>query len=166
MFQRHVLLQCDFILRDFAELDTALKAGDTARVFYAIQSLLSSQANISKALWGEGGRLAQEREPIRNSIDVSDTSPFKSTAMRNNYDHFDERLTRWWRDSKRHNFVALIVGPRHHVGADDQDVFRGFDPASGKAFFWDQEYDVYALIKEVQRVLPKLKAETAKPHWE
>jgi hypothetical protein len=42
--------------------------------FCAIQSLLSSQANISKALWGEGGSKTKERAHLRASIDVDDSS--------------------------------------------------------------------------------------------
>ena len=42
-------------------------------------------------------------------------------------------------------------------------MFRSFDPQGYTAEFWGESFDVQALIKEVQRVLPKLKEETTKP---
>ena len=167
LFQEHVLLQCEFIIFAAEDLNVALKQGDDERVFNAIQSLLSSQANISKALWGEGRRKVKERERLRSSIGVDDSSPFHTTDMRDNYDHYDERLERWWRDSKRHIYIGLCIGPLSAIGGVElKDRFRSYDPATKKAYFWDQESDIQALLKEVMRVLPTLREEAAKPHWE
>ncbi len=52
--------------------------------------MLNARANISKALWGSGGRLASERAELRASIDVSDDSPLRYVGMRNKFEHFDE----------------------------------------------------------------------------
>ena len=88
--------QCQFMLKANGEVNAALDRLDTQGVFYAIQTLLSAAANISKALWGEGGRLAASRKVLRDRINIYDTSALKSVTMRNNFDHFDERLERWW----------------------------------------------------------------------
>jgi hypothetical protein len=83
--------------------------------------------------------------------------------MRNNFEHFDERLDRWWAKSKRHNYSDFNLGP---IGSFDEiDSFRNFDPASTDLSFWGQAFNLQSLINEVQSILPKLEAEASKPHW-
>lgn len=173
-FQRQALLQCQFMLMAATQVDEALNASvsagagqTTRRVFYAVQNLLNAAANISKALWGSGGRLATDRQPMRDSIGISDSSPLREVTMRNHFEHFDERIDWWWANSVRHNYVDLSVGPSGVVsGVDDSDRFRWFDPTTGDVIFWGQSFNLKALIEEVQRILPALQSEAAKPHWD
>ena len=62
--------------------------------------MLNAGANISKAFWGSGGKLAVERKPLRDSIGIDDKSPLRAVTMRNNFEHFDERIDRWWTSPK------------------------------------------------------------------
>ena len=60
--------------------------------------------------------------------------------MRNNFEHFDERLDRWWKQSARHNNVDMNIGPKDTMikGVDDIDMFRQFDPGTADITFWDK----------------------------
>jgi hypothetical protein len=95
VFQEQVKLQCIFLLRAARELNQTLKVRDTEGIFFSIQNLLTAGANVSKALWGPGGRLHAERKPLRDSIGIADTSALRDVNMRNNFEHFDDRLDRW-----------------------------------------------------------------------
>ena len=149
------------------ELDGALTTGDITRAWIAIQSLLTAAANISKALWGQGEKFAAQREDLRTSLQIDDTSPLKPVVMRNHFEHFDEKLDDWWRDSERHNYVDMNIGPEGQVeGADEIDVFRQFDPASGEVMFWSKRFNLREVIAEIQRILPIVTGEAHKPHWE
>ncbi len=151
-FQEQVLTYCHFAILAADDLDSA--AGMT-RVWYAIQNLLTATANIAKALWGTGGRFAQEREPLRRSIAVDDSSPLKDITPRNHFEHYDERLDRWWSTSSAHNYIDMNIGPVHYfVDAADIDMFRNYDPATGSLFFWGERYSLPAIIAEVHRILP------------
>ena len=77
VFQQQVLLQCQFMLMAAQDVNETLKNGDTRRTFYAIQNLLNAAANISKAFWGQGGRLTVKRQLLRDSIGVSESSPLR-----------------------------------------------------------------------------------------
>ena len=80
--------------------------------------------------------------------------------MRNNFEHLDERLDQWWKESNRHNHVDLSIGPRSMIsGIDDIDMFRAFDPRTADLAFWGQSFNIQAIMQEVQRILPKLKEE-------
>ncbi|MEA2141968.1 MAG: hypothetical protein QOI64_398 [Solirubrobacteraceae bacterium] len=95
----------------------------------AIQNLLTAASNISKALWGQGGRHEVERQALRDSLGIDDTSPLREVAMRNHFEHYDERLDRWWAESVAHNHLDVSIMPPSTVqGMDANDMFRVFDP--------------------------------------
>ena len=136
MFQKQVLFQCKSLLMSANQLSEYLNKQDTIGIFFSLQNLLNSAANISKALWGQKGKYSQERKILRDSIGISDASPLKTTSMRNNFEHFDERLDKWWKESQRHNHVDFSVMPKSAVnGIDPIDWFRVFDPTSAELYF-------------------------------
>lgn len=128
VFQGQLLYQCEFMLLAAKEANKTMKQRSdpdvgaletTTRIFYSIQNLLNAAANISKALWGQGGRLEAKRKPLRDSIGITDSSPFREVAMRNNFEHFDERLDDWWGKStprNRRNRHVPLVRSRHNGG--------------------------------------------------
>ena len=127
------------------------------RTWYPVQAFLSAVANISKALWGQRGQFAAERADLRASLGVQDSSPIRSTTMRNNFDHFDERLDEWWKGSTNHNYVDLGFGDMTTTatgaGIGTQDRFRSFDPATGNLVFWGQTYHVPTIEDEIIRIM-------------
>jgi hypothetical protein len=142
-FKNQVLLQCHFLLMAADDLNSRLNdlntnfRGDSAeKVFYALQNLLNAAANISKVLWGQGGKLAAQRKDIRDSIGVSDSSTLRLMGMRNNFEHFDERLDHWWNNSQGHNYVDLCIASRNEIHVPDiLDWFRVFNPTTADITF-------------------------------
>jgi hypothetical protein len=162
-FQSQVALQCKFLLRAALEVNKAIKNQEIEGTFYALQNMLNAGANISKALWGQGGKLANDRKAIRDSIGIGDDSPLKDVTMRNNFEHFDERLDQWWKQSANHNNADLMIGSKAMIaGLDETDKFRHFDPGTTDIVFWGQEFNLQRLVDEAQKILPKLEAEANK----
>lgn len=161
VYQRQVLLQAQFILWGANDVNEVLKSqSGTSRVFYGLQNILNAAANISKALWGSGGNKEEERKTLRDSLGISDTSPLRATFMRNNFEHHDERIDDWWKNSARRNHADLVVGPpRAIVGLDDGDRFRFFDPNTTEMIFWGQSFNLQEMVNEIQRILPILQRE-------
>jgi hypothetical protein len=106
IFQTQVELQCRYALLAALQLDAAMLAQDGTTGFYALQNLLNAVANISKVCWGQRGKATEIRRPLRESIGVADTSALRTTTMRNNFEHIDERITEWWNESDSgHTYV-------------------------------------------------------------
>lgn len=167
LFQRQVLFQCECAMFAASELNIALQHRDSKRVFYSLQNLLNAAANISKALWGQQGKLSSKRQILRTSIGVNEDSPLKPVTMRNNFEHLDERLDKWWKESKQHNHFDFSVLPKSSVqGIASIDWFRVFDPTTTDLYFWSQEFNIQEIVTEIQKILPKLQEEANKPHWE
>lgn len=166
-FQRQVQLQCGFLLKAAHEINAGLRNQDVEQAFYGVQNLLNAAANISKALYGSGGRREAQRKALRDSIGLGDASPFRDVAMRNNFEHFDERLDRWWSESRSHNICDLNVASRADIaGIEKLGWFRNFDPQTTNVTFWSEDFNIQRIVTEVERLLPRLEKEARKPHWE
>ncbi len=148
-------------------VNKGLQNSNVALVFYNLQNMLNSGANISKMLWGSKGKKSEERQALRASIGVPENSALRDVNMRNNFEHMDERIDRWWQESSNHNYADKNIGPEHFIGGlAPYDMFRMFDPSSASVTFWGEKFNLQALVTEVERILPVLEAEAAKPHWE
>lgn len=86
---------------------------------------LISASNASKLLWGAGNTdeeaeaLRGARKPLRESVEVEDSSPLNSRKLRNSFEHFDERLDTWFGKSQNHNYVGRNVGPPNMILIDN-----------------------------------------------
>jgi hypothetical protein len=173
MFQRRVADSCQAVLLGVEDVESqgAIRSG---RFWYGIQNLVVGAANASKALWGAGKaedrrRRYRDRQPLRDSLSVTDASPLRQIKIRNDYEHLDERIEEWWKTSANHNVVSELIGPRGSVGGDalgDKDTLRWFDPTTGNLIFWGNELNVPSVAEEARRIFPLAEAESLKPHWE
>jgi len=158
--------QCQFVLLAANDLNRALIVSDLRSVFFALQNLQGAAGNIAKALWGVGGKTPViDRQELRDLIGVRDDSPLKNVAMRNNYEHFDERLEKWWKEPQRGAFVDLNMMPRSAIsGVPEIGWFRNYDAGTRTLTFWGEDFDVQALLVEVNRILPKIQEEVDPLH--
>jgi hypothetical protein len=135
--QRQITHQCHAAINAVQEANASLAANNQEIFWASMQNFLAAAANISKACWGAGGKLATERLPLRHSLAVADDSALASTGLRNHLEHYDERLDRWYRNSFRRNYADFIIGPcaTAIAGLDDTDIFRFFDPEAKEVIF-------------------------------
>jgi hypothetical protein len=185
LFQRQVADQCTLLLHGAHVAHTGLQAllhrvhvehtGPQARdqdaIWVGMQTLVTGAGNVSKALWGSGGKLVREREPLRRSLQVPDSSPFQDVSMRNHFEHFDERLDRWWQRSppNHHWHIDREIGPPSKVGGEgvsEWEMFRVYDPSTAELFFWGERFDVRAIVIAAEELHPRAVAEASKRHWE
>lgn len=161
IFQRQVVNQCDFLIFAAHDINAAMSSDETAKVFYGVQNLLNAGANISKMLWGQGGRKEEARKPLRESIGIANDSPLRQVTMRNHFEHMDERIDRWANESAGHNHIDLIIGSKNMfvMDTEDIDMFRWFNPETTDVFFWGDEFNLKALVDEATKILSKLREE-------
>lgn len=166
LFQQQTLEQCTSILVAAQELDRRISNNSYDDIFWReLQNFVVSTANVSKLLWGQGGKFAKKRKALRDSIKVDDSSPLKPTTMRNHFEHIDERLDKWWAESGSRNHADRSIGPPTMIGGlQSIELFRGYDPYTATARFWGDTYNLKKIASEVNRIFPLLQAETAKPH--
>lgn len=163
IFQYQVLFQSEAALSASHAFIVALEEIDgkdvdtvvTGDVWVAIQNLLSASGNISKALWGSGGRHAEARRTLRESLKVADDSPLREVVLRNHLEHYDERIDRWWETSKQHHYLDMAVLDLDTVYIEDADAFRVLDPDTLQVIFWGERFDLPGLIEAVSELQTK-----------
>jgi hypothetical protein len=166
VFQRHVADQCRFALSGVEVLDLGLSSESQDFVWIGCQQFLVGAANVSKALWGQRERFALAREPLRKSLQVGDDSALRNMSFRNHFEHYDERIDRWWTTSSGRNILDRMVGsPEMIAGLEDQDRFRVYDPETHRIIFWGEEFFVEPIVRELQRLSPIAESEARKPAW-
>jgi hypothetical protein len=152
-------------LDEFRARSRAIALELPSRLWAPMQSFLTAVANISKALWGQSGRHATKRAALRASLGVTDPSPLAVTSMRNNFDHFDDRLDTWWTKSVSKNSVDFFVGDVASaiVGVSTDEMFRSYDPATGDLVFWGDRYNIPTVVAEIERLMDAANREASKP---
>ncbi|MHA6298859.1 hypothetical protein [Devosia sp. CAU 1758] len=152
LYVTQVFFQCDCALSARKELNAAWRAehGDARQIFYALQNMLVACANIAKLLWGQRGGKSAERAPLREFLRIEEPSPFKDIAMRNHFEHLDERLDRWWQASPGHQFTDMCTGQPEDYPADiELDRFRIYSHRTGLLVFWGERFNIHELTEVV-----------------
>ena len=152
VFQFQVLLQCQFIVQ------AAKLSENNEYLWFSLQMILVSAGNISKALWGQSGRYERERQPLRDTIKVNDSSPLKILNMRNDWEHFDERIDEWWLKSESRMFYDRNVG-FNFSDRSPIDIFRNWDPEKQELVFWGKKLNIKEIVCEIERIMPLLENE-------
>lgn len=152
--------QCGFAINGGRLIDECVRSGyeNPHALWAGCQMVAVGVGNVSKALWG-GGRsrptIAPTRQPLRRLLEVEDSSPLYDFAIRNDLEHFDERIDRWWAKSKTHSYADRNIGTPDFVrlaAEDNLGMFRGYDPATGILYFWGHAYPLVPVIAECERV--------------
>lgn len=167
LFQKHLYLQCNSFLLAWEELQTALREGNSIRIWVNIEAALNAAASISKGLWGQRRAKSAERKELRDSLGITESSPLLDVNMRDNFVHFDERLDRWWIESKRHNIIYQSFGNvrQSTQGFEDIEIVKVYDPITCDVMFFSQDFNLRNIAQEIYRIFPKVTEEANKFPW-
>ncbi len=73
--------------------------------------------------------------------------------VRNDYEHYDERIDHWVINSKKHNYADKNIGPITAIkGLEPKDNFRWFDDTKMTLYFCGREYHLDDLFSYIQKV--------------
>ena len=135
----------------------------TRRFWYSAQAFLLAVAKISRTLWpAEGEPKAGRSLPpsrgieLRKHLGLPARSPLTDRAVRNQFEHVDERLD-LWTASERGIPVDGDVGPTTQV-ADLKDRLRDYDPVSDTLSFHGERISLRELSEALDDLSRKLEA--------
>jgi hypothetical protein len=148
------------------EMQRRIQAAVT-RQWAGLQTITSAAANISKLLWGSGGRKEGQRQQLRDRLSVPDDSCLKSTDLRNDFEHFDERIEVHYAGTDARGFVGRNTVPVELKGqaAEELASFGQYNPASGDLTFWSNSVNIPEIEAEAARLLPLAQEEALKGGW-
>lgn len=133
---------------------------DHASVFSAIHHFIVHVSNVVKLLQPNIKDDNDFRKYRSLSIkkaypNIPELNP-KDIGVRNDFEHFDERIDYWVINSTRHNYMDKSIGnisPNQAVsGLDSKDSFRWFDFQTMTLYFCGKSYDLKSLFEYIGSV--------------
>jgi len=144
----------------------ALALAGIPRAFAAIQGLLAAGAMISKLLWPkpsslneDGSQLSPEDanrraatlergRRLRRELKIKGIPILENRKVRNAFEHFDDRLDRYFHEGET-NVVDRVIGPRRTtVVINDKPAryLRAIDPETGTVSVMEDEVGMQELF--------------------
>ena len=144
-----VSTQCKFALLAWSNLDVkALEDHDTA--FSSAHSFLSHAANISKLLRTNDIETSGRTGSIGIELLVSDDSIIHDRRLRNNLEHYEERLKGWIRAKGVHANIGLYnLGPKSAIGIPNFVHVTNYDSQKKIFTFVDEDFDLAQIACEI-----------------
>ena len=134
---------------------------------YALD-LIHHAAAVSRIFWPPGGRnkastkRAHKRgQSLRDLIQLKNGHPVQNRALRDHFEHFDERLDEWAESSVNRCIVGKLFGPRSSIGGDsikDSDIINHYDPETKRFGFRGEYFDIQQLVSGLTDIYQKTEA--------
>lgn len=165
LFAGELRTQCEQAAVAREQLGVAMRERDVHAVWAALQNILVTAGNASKLLWGSRGndeKLASRR-PLRDLAGVCDGSPLRPRSVRNAFEHIDERIEDWFRETDTMVYSSRCVGisMAGSMISDGKPVevqhFGFFDPETGILTFWNHSVSIPDLLTAMDGILSRLR---------
>ncbi len=155
-YLREVRQHARYVKLAKTQLDEALRqrsSGVDDGVFMALQTLLSSAAMLSKLFWPGRGGLASRGPHLRDLLGISDDSPLRNRDLRNDFEHYDERIDVYAASGRRAH-IDRNVGPVSMFGKVPPELInRHYDPEAESLSFRGAEIVIGPLVGECARLV-------------
>ncbi len=153
IYLEEVKRQRQFALLAVDDMQLALSADNTTRLWFAIQNLLIAVGNISKLLWPSVKGAKSRGESLRAALQIEDDSPLASRQFRNHFEHFDERLDSWGVSPHTHLVMDSNIGPASaSSGGSAMARLRHFDPSTIAVAYDAEVYELRPVIDALQNL--------------
>jgi hypothetical protein len=165
LFGNELRTQCEQVEVAREQLGIAMQEKDVDAVWAALQNILVTAGNVSKLLWGSRAndeKLAS-RKPLRDLAGVGDDSPLRPRSVRNAFEHIDERIEDWFRETDKMVYSSRCVGVSMagSMVDDGEPVevqhFGFFDPKTGILKFWNDAVSIPDLLTAMDGILARLR---------
>ena len=125
---------------------------DTIDVWASIQSILISSANISRILW-PNKEYNDRGFRLRKMLNISDDNILRDRTFRNHFEHYDERIAKWFVEGVNGVFIDLAMNP--DLSFSSQNSKRGYNTIDETVVFCGQKFDLNKLNVAMLEILEK-----------
>lgn len=146
--------------------------GDNWPVFFYCYSFLVHAAIVSKILWSGTTVFKKEKEAVgpenldtlkalratrsmqlRKELKIEGEWKIEKKDLRDDLEHYDERIEAWYLSSPLRNSIDLALLSRSAVsGFDPMDFRRNFDPSSMSFLIEGNDHDFHAMVDELSDI--------------
>jgi hypothetical protein len=151
--------ECRLGLVAAQNLDAALSPVNRDQVWLSVRGVLACAASVAKLLWpnprdkDRWKELRERGKYLRHLLGMDKSSPLYQRAVRDGFEHIDERLDPWFK--KGDNYVDLVIGPLEPEFLAHVTVLRHFDPATGTIRVLDETANLNEIVHALSELHPR-----------
>jgi hypothetical protein len=167
--------ECERCIYAVHQMNDINLRGKPGNFFYAVFDLVHHSAAVSRYLWppsgsGKKGMRATARGKfLRDLLGLAEGHPIEDRALRNHFEHIDERLDDWAETSICRNMVRYHVGtgPGGGIGGNaitSSDMFHHWDPEHQTLGFRGEHFDIQKIVHGICEIYDKTVAMVGQSH--
>ncbi len=129
---------------------------DKRSMLCELQNIVLQAATLSRYFWPvRQGHEARARQ-LRAAFDVTDDNPLKARDLRNEIEHFDERLDAYLHGGIAGHIFPEFVGPLPQNDDVPTHIFRAYYVDAGLFEMLGKRYEIEPLAHEMLRMYDRL----------
>jgi len=133
-----------------------LTQSDRSALLTELQNIILQAAALSRYFWPvRDGHEARGRQ-LRAAFDIVDDNPLKNRDLRNEIEHFDERLDAYVSDGITGYIFPEFVGPLPESDGVPAHIFRAYYLDVGLFETLGKRYEIEPLANEILRLHERL----------
>ena len=144
---------------DLQKMDDATVGFSQDKTLNHLQNVIVQGAALSKYFWpptnSRDGRSKEHKmrgEALQSAFDVIETSPLKSRDLRNEIEHFDEKLDNYLASGIAGHIIPHYIGPFADSGGIPCHYFRAYYTDQGIFEVLGKRYVINPIVAEIARI--------------
>jgi hypothetical protein len=148
----HSIDQLNKLLHTLAENKRAINPSETEEILNLLQNIIVQGAALSRYLWPVRKGHAKRGQMLRNYLKVNDDSPLKTRDLRNDIEHFDEKLDLYLANGLVGYILPQYVGLQPENDGVPYHVFRAYYVDVVIFELLGKRYEIQSLADEISRL--------------
>jgi len=134
----------------------ALERLDRSALLNELQNVILQAAALSRYFWPARQGHETRAKQLRDALDVTEDNPLKNRDLRNEIEHFDEKLDAYLAEGITGHIIPEFVGPRPQSDGMAAHIFRAYYLDVGLFEMLGKCYELQPLAHEIVRVHDRL----------
>ena len=157
IYVSEVSRQCRYALACFEAMKSAYKEDRVDDVFRNLDGLVGHAARLSLLFWPTQGD--QDRgEYLRDLFGIKEDNVLANRGLRNDLQHFDERLDTWIKSTGGRRFIDSNISRPGDIDIDGEQPLRNFYWKECAYTFRSETYSIYPIALSIAEILREAEA--------
>jgi hypothetical protein len=123
-----------------------------SQILNYLQNIVVQGAALSRYFWPVRKEHKLRGQKLRKAYKVTESSPLKSRDLRNEIEHFDEKLDAYLAGGIFGVILPQYIGPLPNVSAIPSHVFRAYYTDKAVIEILGKRYEINPITKEIGRI--------------
>lgn len=156
VFISEIVLQAKIVKSAYEHLQLNDSNSNHIETWRSIQSILVATGNISKILWPHNSYKSRG-VALRNMLNINIDNPLSNRKFRNHFEHYDERIEKWFDESNSSSYIDLSINPSLRQLFPNNTNNRGYNSFNKTLIFRGEIFDIKEILNEIDFIINKCK---------